>query len=70
MLDFHQSNKSKPYQAPAQTNRIQIGEKSGIESSPFVHFIVKILFHRSNSVQPATSFEILNDVVVYALLDP
>ncbi len=32
--------------------------------TPFVHFIVHILFHKSHSVQTVLSFKILNDVAV------
>ena len=40
-----------------------------LETSLFVHFMVQILSHRSNSVYTAMSFKILNDVVVFTLLD-
>jgi hypothetical protein len=33
-----------------------------LEISPFVHFMVQILFHKSNGVQSVSSFKILNDV--------
>jgi hypothetical protein len=33
------------------------------------HFMVQILFPRSNSVQTVTSFKILNDVLDCTLLD-
>jgi hypothetical protein len=40
-----------------------------LETSPFVHFMVQILSHRSNSVYTVMFFKILNDVTVYTLLD-
>ena len=40
-----------------------------LEISPFVHFMVQILFHKSNGVQSVSSFKILNDVVICILLD-
>ena len=40
-----------------------------LEISPFVHFMVKILFHKSNDIYTALSFKILNDVAVCTLLD-
>ena len=40
-----------------------------LEISQFVHFMVQILFHKSNGVQSVSSFKILNDVVVCILLD-
>ena len=34
-----------------------------------LHLMVQIKYHRSNSVQTATSFKILNDKAVYISLD-
>ena len=34
-----------------------------IGSSSFVHFMVKILFYKSNGIQTVKSFKILNDVL-------
>ena len=38
-----------------------------LEISPFVHFMVQILFHKSNDIQTALSFKILNDSVIFNL---
>ena len=35
-----------------------------------VHFMVKIKYYRSNSVQTIMLFKILNDVIICILLDP
>jgi hypothetical protein len=43
--------------------------RPGIGSSPFVYFLVRILFHKSNGVQSVLLFKILNDVAVCILLD-
>ena len=40
-----------------------------LEIPSFVHFIVQILFHKSNDIQTALSFKILNDVAICILLD-
>ena len=40
-----------------------------LEISQFVNFMVQILFHKSNDIQSALSFKILNDVTVCILLD-
>ena len=40
-----------------------------LEISPFVHFMVQILFHKSNGLQSVSSFKILNDMVVCILFD-
>ena len=40
-----------------------------LEISHFIHFIVQILFHKSNDVQSVSSFKILNDVAVCILLN-
>ena len=40
-----------------------------LEISQFIYFMVYILFYKSNDIQAVLSFKILNDVVVYTLLD-
>ena len=41
----------------------------GNKISPFIHFMIQILSHRSNSVYTTTSYKILNDVTVCTLFD-
>jgi hypothetical protein len=40
-----------------------------LEISPFVHFMVQILFQKSNDIYTALSFKILNDMAICTLLD-
>ena len=40
-----------------------------LEISLFVHFMVQILFHKSNNIQSVLLFKILNNVTVYILLN-
>ena len=42
---------------------------SHLEISPFIHFIVYILFHKSNDIWTVLSFKILNDMTICILLD-
>ena len=76
-MDFHEKKKKKlvhtsaPIHVKAQLypSKYKEYDPFRLEISPFVHFIVQILFHKFNDVQSVLSFKILNEVAVYILLD-
>ena len=75
-IDFHEKRKklvhtSAPTHVKAQLYPTKYMEYDPfrLEISPFVHFMVQILFHKSNGIQSVLSFKILNEVAVYILLD-
>jgi hypothetical protein len=76
-MDFHEKKKKKklvhtsaPTHVKAQLypSKYMEYDHFRLEMSPFVHFIVQILFHKSNGVQSVLSFKILNKVAVCILL--
>ena len=76
-MDFYEKKKKKlvhtsaPNHVKAQLypSKYMEYDPFRLEISSFVHFIVQILFHKSNGVQSVLSFKILNEVAVCILLD-
>ena len=67
MKNINWKNKIKNHSQRLYTPRIRIiSIWNKMES---LHFMIQIKYHRSNSVQTATSFKILNDKAVYISLD-